>query len=109
MMTKYFTTSIGRLRILAFLEGISLLILIFIAVPMKHYFANPTLVQTIGPIHGALFLLFIFNTLSVGVEQNWKFKEVTWKVLIACMIPFGTFYVDYKILRNIQTEKNESK
>jgi integral membrane protein len=101
-MTKYLTTSIGRLRILAFLEGISLLILIFIAVPMKYYFANPSLVKTIGPIHGALFLLFIFNALSVGVEQNWKFKEVTWKVLIACMIPFGTFYVDYKILRNIQ-------
>jgi integral membrane protein len=108
-MKKYFTTSIGRLRILAFLEGISLLILIFIAVPMKHYFQNPSLVRSIGPIHGALFLLFIFNALSVGVEQNWKFKEVTWKVLIACMIPFGTFYVDYKILRNIQIQKNEPK
>jgi integral membrane protein len=104
-MTKYFRTPIGRLRILAFLEGISLLILIFIAVPMKHYFSNPSLVRTIGPIHGVLFLLFIFNTLSVGVEQNWKFREVTWKVLIACMIPFGTFYVDYKILRTIQAEK----
>jgi integral membrane protein len=104
-MTKYFTTSIGRLRTLAFLEGISLLILIFIAVPMKYYFANPSLVKTIGPIHGALFLLFIFNALSVGVEQKWKFREVTWKVLIACMIPFGTFYIDYKVLRNIQTEK----
>lgn len=104
-MKKYLTTSIGRLRILAFLEGISLLILIFIAVPMKHYFDNPSLVRTIGPIHGALFLLFIFNALSVGIEQEWKFKEVTWKVLIACMIPFGTFYVDYKILRNIQTNK----
>lgn len=104
-MKKYFTTPIGRLRLLAFLEGISLLILVFIAVPLKYYFNNPSMSKSFGPIHGALFLLFVFNALRVGVEQRWKFKETTWKVLIACLIPFGTFYIDYKILRNIPTDK----
>lgn len=103
-MQKYFTTPIGRLRLYAFLEGISLLILVFIAVPMKYYFGNPSLVKAMGPIHGALFLLFIFKALHVGVEQQWKFKETTWRVLIACFIPFGTFYIDYKVLRNIKTK-----
>lgn len=101
-MTKYFISSIGRLRLLAILEGISLLVLVFIAVPMKYYFGNPSLVKSIGPIHGALFLLFIFNALQAGVEQRWKFKETTWKVLLACFIPFGTFYIDYKILCPLQ-------
>lgn len=59
------------------------------------------MVKMVGPIHGSLFLLFLFNALSVGVEQNWKFKETTWKVLLACMIPFGTFYIDRKILSKI--------
>lgn len=54
-----------------------------------------------GPLHGALFLLFIFNTLSVGVEQQWKFRQTTYKVMIACIIPFGTFYIDRKILSKI--------
>ncbi|WP_312076738.1 DUF3817 domain-containing protein [Chryseobacterium sp.] len=54
-----------------------------------------------GPIHGSLFLLFLFNTLSVGVEQNWKFKYTTLKVLLACIIPFGTFYIDRKILSKL--------
>lgn len=94
-------TGIGRLRIIAILEGISLLTLIFIAVPMKHMMDNPAFVKVMGPVHGALFLLFLFNTLSVGVEQNWKFKETTWKVLLACMIPFGTFYIDWKILSRL--------
>ena len=98
IMTHLFKTNTGRLRIIGFLEGISLLILIFIAVPLKYVAASPSLVKTMGPIHGALFLLFIFNTLSVGVEQQWKFKETTWKVLLACFIPFGTFYIDKKIL-----------
>lgn len=104
-MKKYFTTTIGRLRLLAFLEGISLLVLVFIAVPLKHYIGNPSLVKSIGPIHGALFLFFIFNTLKVGVEQHWKLKKTTWKVILSCFIPFGTFYIDYKILRELQTDE----
>lgn len=86
---------------IAILEGISLLVLVFIAVPLKYGFDNPSLVKMMGPVHGSLFLLFLFTTLSVGVEQGWKFKEITWKVLLACMIPFGTFYIDHKILRRL--------
>ena len=100
-MLNLLKTNIGRLRILAFLEGISLLVLVFITVPMKYFFHNPAGSKVIGPIHGALFLLFLFNTLSVGVEQNWKFKTTTWKVILACFIPFGTFYIDKKILSKI--------
>ncbi len=100
-MIDLFKTKIGRLRIIGFLEGVSLLTLIFIAMPMKYFFENPSWTKTIGPIHGALFLLFLFNALSVGVEQQWKFRETTWKVLLACIIPFGTFIIDYKILRKL--------
>lgn len=101
-MKKYFTTTIGRLRLFGFLEGVSLLVLVFIAVPVKYLFQNPELVKSMGPIHGALFLLFVFNALRVGVEQQWKFTETTWKVLVACLIPFGTFFIDYKILRKMR-------
>ncbi len=51
-----------------------------------------------GPAHGLLFLLFVISTLSVGVEYRWKFRTTTWKVLLACIVPFGTFYIDKKIL-----------
>jgi integral membrane protein len=101
-MIHLLKTNIGRLRIIGYLEGISLLVLIFIAVPMKYYFGNPSLSKIIGPIHGAIFLLFLFNALSVGVEQNWKFKTTTWKIIVACFIPFGTFYIDAKILSKLK-------
>jgi integral membrane protein len=97
-MIQLLKTNTGRLRIIGFLEGISLLVLIFIAVPLKYYAHQPQLVKMLGPVHGALFLLFVINTISVGVEQQWSFKTTTWKVLLACMIPFGTFYIDKKIL-----------
>ena len=101
-MKNLLTTNVGRLRLLAILEGISLLILIGIAVPAKHLYGHPELVRAVGPVHGMLFLLFVFNTLSVGVEQHWKFKDTTWKVLVACLIPFGTFYIDRRILSKIK-------
>lgn len=100
-MKNLFKTNIGRLRIIGFLEGISFLILVFIALPTKYYLENPSITQTLGPIHGALFILFIINTLSVSIEQNWKFQTTTWKVILACFIPFGTFFIDKKILRKL--------
>jgi integral membrane protein len=99
---KFLTTKTGRLRLTALLEGLSLLILVFVAVPLKYACNDPSLVKTLGPIHGMLFLLFVINTLSVGVEYRWKFRETTWKVLLACVIPFGTFYVDYTILSKME-------
>ena len=100
-MIHLFKTKIGRLRIIGYLEGISLLLLICVAVPLKYSFNNPSLSKALGPIHGAIFLLFLFNTLSVGVEHNWKFKTTTWKIILACFIPFGTFYIDHKILSKL--------
>lgn len=105
-MKKFITTNVGRLRLIGFLEGISLLILIFIAVPLKYIYGDPALVKSVGQIHGILFLLFVFSTLRVGVEQIWKFKT-TLIVLIACVIPFGTFYIDHKVLSKIDTEETE--
>lgn len=108
-MKKYFNSNIGRLRLLAFLEGISLILLVFIAVPIKYGFHNPVPVKIIGQIHGILFLLFVFNTISAGIEHKWRFMHTTWKVLLACIIPFGTFYIDAKILREIHKKLEAEK
>ena len=97
-MLNIFRTRIGRLRLVGFLEGISLLVLAGIAVPLKYVYGDPYWVKVMGPVHGLLFLLFVINTLSVGVEYRWRFTTTTWKVLLACIVPFGTFYVDRKIL-----------
>jgi len=101
-MKSFINSNIGRLRLLAILEGVSLLFLVFVSVPLKWIYGVTTLSSVLGPVHGILFLLFIINTISVGTEQNWKFKQTTWKVLLACIIPFGTFYIDGKILKPLQ-------
>ncbi|MGV3611302.1 MAG: DUF3817 domain-containing protein [Fluviicola sp.] len=104
-MFQLIQSKIGRLRLIGFLEGISLLVLLFVAMPLKYIYGIPEWSKAMGTVHGALFLLFIFNTLSVGVEYRWKFRETTWKVLLACIIPLGTFYIDQKILSKMRTNR----
>ncbi|MBW8687053.1 DUF3817 domain-containing protein [Chitinophaga rhizophila] len=98
-MLHLLKTPIGRLRVIGFLEGVSLIILIFIAMPLKYWAGEPAMVKMVGMVHGLLFTLFVLVTLSVAVTYNWKFFQTTWKVLLACMIPFGTFYIDKYVLK----------
>jgi integral membrane protein len=99
-MIQMLKTKVGRLRIVGMLEGASLLFLVFIAVPMKYYFKNPIGSEVVGPIHGALFLLFIFYTIIVAIEHSWKWTT-TLIVMVASFVPFGTFIVDKKILSKV--------
>lgn len=107
-MLKLFKTKPGRLRVIAFLEGVSLLLLVGVGMPLKYAYHDPSFVKAMGPIHGLLFLFFVLNTMSVGIAYKWKFSTTTWKVLLACIIPFGTFYVDKKILSKIKTGEEEN-
>lgn len=101
-MIHLFNSRIGRLRLLGYLEGLSLLVLVFVAMPLKYMLHQPQLTKSLGPIHGALFILFILNTMSVAIDRGWTFKSTTWKIMLACMIPFGTFYIDYKLLKHLK-------
>ena len=102
-MLQLLKTNIGRLRIIAFLEGLSLILLGFVAVPLKYMPGNPIGSEVLGPIHGALFLLFIINTISVAIEYDWGFSNrTTWMVLISSFIPFGTFYMDRTVLSKVE-------
>lgn len=103
-MSKFFTTSVGRLRLAAFLEGMSLLILVFVAMPIKYIGGDPSWVRAVGMAHGVLFMGFVFYAFQVAADKDWKFMDTTWKLLLASVVPFGTFYVDHTILSKYQSE-----
>lgn len=97
---------VGRLRVLSLIEGMSLVLLLFFAVPMKYMFDSPIFVRVIGMIHGVLFLGLGAMTLMVGVELGWKFKRMA-MIMIASIIPFGCFYVDKKLFAQVMKEQSE--
>jgi integral membrane protein len=85
-------------RIIAFLEGISYLLLLFVGVPMKYMMDNPTMVKAMGMPHGVLFMAYLVMALAFKSKQGWKFWEFM-LILAASILPFGTFYVDKKYLK----------
>ncbi len=80
-------------RKVAMIEGVSFLVLLLIAMPMKYMAGMPLAVTIIGGIHGALFVLFIIMAWLVKNEHARDFLWVV-KAFVASIIPFGTFIMD---------------
>ncbi len=89
-------TPLGWLRLIGFLEGLSFIILLCIAMPLKYYAGKPEAVKHVGMGHGVLFILYIFLVLLVSFKQKWSLKEVA-IAIIASFIPLGTFYAEWAI------------
>ena len=85
-------------RIIAFAEGISYLLLLFIAVPIKYLLANDSFVKLLGMPHGVLFIAYVLLAIIFILKKNTPLKESI-IILIASLIPLGTFYVDKKFLK----------
>lgn len=81
---------------IAFLEGISYLLLLLVAMPLK-YFANiPEGVKYVGWAHGVLFVLFCVYLLKVWIGLKWSFGKAL-LAFIASLLPFGTFVLDARL------------
>ena len=87
------TRSIAWLRAIGIAEGISLLILMCIAMPLKYFAGNPRPVKYVGWLHGLLFISFMANVVFVYFQKSWPFKKVV-LAFIAAFLPFGTFVFD---------------
>ena len=93
------TTSLGRLRLLGLLEGLSFLLLLGVAMPLKYIWGDPQAVRVVGMAHGVLFLAYLGATLQVALEHSWTVRRTVW-VGLASLFPLGTFYADVKWLRS---------
>ncbi|MGB6406207.1 MAG: DUF3817 domain-containing protein [Planococcus donghaensis] len=91
-----FKDALRTFRFMGLLEGSSLLILLFIAMPLKYFFDFPEAVSMIGPIHGALFSLYILLTIYMTFVFKWPFRFSVGAV-ISAFLPFGNFVLDKRL------------
>ena len=85
-------------RILAFLEGVSYILLLGVAVPIKYLMSDPSYVKMLGMPHGILFVAYVVMALMFTRQQGWTIRQLG-IVLLCSILPFGTFYADKKYLR----------
>jgi integral membrane protein len=97
MIKNLLKTAIGRLRIVAFLEGCSYLLLGFTMI-LKYKYAMPQPNYIIGLAHGILFVIYVVLLLQVSFLHRWNLLKIV-GAFVASLIPFGTFYADKALFR----------
>ncbi|MBL9212055.1 MAG: DUF3817 domain-containing protein [Opitutaceae bacterium] len=95
---QFMKTSLGRLRVIGWWEGVSFLLLLGVAMPLKYFADWPLAVRYVGMAHGILFLLYVAAAIQAALDHNWSWKR-TALVLAASLLPGGPFVVDARILR----------
>lgn len=85
-------------RYVALLEGVSYILLLFIAVPIKYWGGDERWVKLLGMPHGLLFGAYVVGAFLIKENEKWGMKDIG-IVLLASILPFGTFYVDWKYLK----------
>ncbi|MBZ9729266.1 DUF3817 domain-containing protein [Salegentibacter sp. JZCK2] len=84
-------------KYVSILEGISFLLLLFIAMPLKYIWEMPQMVQQVGMAHGVLFIAYVIGAIWLFKPLSWNFKELL--IILGCsLVPFGPFYVEKKYL-----------
>jgi integral membrane protein len=96
---NFLLTTMGRLRVIGFLEGLSFILLLGVAMPLKYLAGQPEAVRVVGMAHGVLFLLYLAATAQAAMEYRWTWQR-SLLIAAASLVPFGPFYVDAKYLRD---------
>lgn len=79
-----------RLQLAAIVEGLTLVLLVVVAVPLKHAAGYALATSIMGPIHGVAFLVYIGVVIDTAVGGPWKKGEIA-RLVIAAFVPFGSF------------------
>jgi integral membrane protein len=97
------SAALTRYRVLAYIVGVGLLILVLVAMPLKYFADSPGLVAVVGPIHGFVFFLYVLAALDLAVRGRWA-PVRTVLVLLAGTIPFLSFVAERSVTAQVRRE-----
>lgn len=91
-----FKSRVHTLRMVALTEGVSFLLLLGVAMPMKYLAGIPEAVKVVGWAHGLLFVILCYLLLKVTLEDRWPITRSA-MVFLAALLPFGPFVIDRRL------------
>jgi integral membrane protein len=92
--------ALQRYRVIAWVVGVGLLVLVFVAVPLKYFADTPALVEVVGPIHGFLYVIYLLCSLDLAFRTRWNLLR-TLLVMLAGTVPFLSFVAERKVTANV--------
>ena len=94
------TGALTRYRVMAYVVGVWLIVLVLIAVPLKYLADSPGMVQVVGPIHGFLYMAYLVTVLDLAFRARWS-PVRTVLVMLAGTIPFLSFVAERRVSREM--------
>ena len=95
MKKSMLSTELGRFRAISLIEGLSYIVLLAIAMPLKYAAGNTSIVPLVGRIHGGLFILFVLALASAASAQRWTRRQSA-TAFIASIVPLGAFWLEHR-------------
>lgn len=88
--------ALGRFRLISAIEGLSYLLLVFIAMPLKYIGGDPTYVKFFGMAHGVLFIIFMISLFEAKLKYKWD-TSLAIQLFVLSLIPFGAIAIEKKV------------
>ncbi|MEU4480883.1 DUF3817 domain-containing protein [Micromonospora sp. NPDC023966] len=96
--------ALTRYRVIAWIVGVALVVLVLIGMPLKYGFDNPTVVAVVGTAHGWLYMIYLALTFDLSRRTDWPLKRML-LVMLAGTVPFVSFYAERRVSHWLAAEQ----
>lgn len=100
--------ALTRYRVIAYLVGVVLILLMVVGMPLKYIWDDAIVVETIGPGHGFLYMLYLLASFDLGRRANWPISRML-LVMLAGTIPFVSFWAERKVVRQVRADQRRQQ
>ncbi|MEU4391034.1 DUF3817 domain-containing protein [Kribbella sp. NPDC023855] len=99
-LTPAVKSALTRYRVIAYIVGVMLLVLLFVAMPLKYLGDNPSAMNVVGPMHGFLYVVYLLGAFDLARRLRWPLPRLL-LVALAGTIPFLSFYAERKVTHEL--------
>lgn len=85
--------ALTRFRVMAYVTGVMLLVLMLVAMPLKYIWEQNTAMAIVGPAHGALYMIYVVFAFDLAVRAKWSYPR-TLLLLVAGTVPLLSFFME---------------
>lgn len=95
--------ALTRFRVIANVVGVVLVVFLLVAVPLRYLGGEPRLSETISPVHGFLYMIYLGLTVDLARRVGWSVWH-TLGVMLAGTVPFLSFVVERRTTRGLRAQ-----
>jgi integral membrane protein len=93
-------SALTRYKVMAYVVGVMLLVLVFVAIPLRYGFDIPEVSMVVSPIHGFLYIVYLVTAFDLALKAKFTAKG-TLLVLLAGVVPFVSFWAERRVSRRV--------